>query len=163
MNERYTKFWSPAFDTMPDFVFLIDKDFNIINVNKSFLAFAKKEKEDFIGVKCHEVRHAMNTPIDGCPHEEMLKTKTFESSEFYDTTLKKWLRVSTTPIFDEKDNLMGSIHIAADITEHKNADEALKKKIRDLERFQRITVDRELKMKELKARITELEEKLKNA
>ena len=44
-----------------------------------------------------------------------------------------------------------------DISEQKRADEKLKDKIEELERFQQITVGRELRMKELKARIARLE------
>lgn len=47
-----------------------------------------------------------------------------------------------------------------DITERKKAEEELNKKITDLERFQRVMVDRELRMKELKAKIAELEAEL---
>ncbi|MCX5706275.1 MAG: PAS domain S-box protein [Candidatus Omnitrophica bacterium] len=44
-----------------------------------------------------------------------------------------------------------------DISKEKELEEELKRRIVELERFQRITVGRELKMKELKARIAELE------
>jgi predicted nucleic acid-binding Zn-ribbon protein len=47
--------------------------------------------------------------------------------------------------------------IANDVTERKNAEEALKQRVAALERFQKITVDRELRMKELKQKIKELE------
>ena len=47
-----------------------------------------------------------------------------------------------------------------DISERKKVEEELMKKVAELERFQKITVGRELKMKELKARIDELEAKL---
>ena len=47
-----------------------------------------------------------------------------------------------------------------DITKEKETRDELARKIAALERFQKITVDRELKMKELKARIRELETEL---
>ncbi|MFC1624364.1 hypothetical protein ACFL28_03500, partial [Candidatus Omnitrophota bacterium] len=46
------------------------------------------------------------------------------------------------------------------ITERKKAEEELKKKIHDLERFHKFSVDRELKMKELKKEIKVLEKRL---
>ena len=57
----------------------------------------------------------------------------------------------------------GSVILQAtvrDITEEKNLRKELEKKLYSLGRFQKITVDRELKMKELKAQIKELESKL---
>jgi len=47
--------------------------------------------------------------------------------------------------------------IARDITDRKEAEEDLKGKINELEKYKKITVDRELKMVELKNRIKELE------
>ncbi len=119
----YSKFWSPAFDAMDDFVFLIDKEFNIVATNESFLKFQKKGKNDIVGRKCYEIMHARNTPIAECPNKRTLETKKPQSEEFYDTNIKKWLRVTTTPIFDTHKDILGSIHIAIDITEHKAADE----------------------------------------
>jgi len=127
-NPDYSKFWSPAFDTMDDFVFLIGRDFNVLEVNQSFLNFTKKDKKAVIGRKCHEIIHASNTPIDECPHKRMLETKKFEASEFYDANLKKWLCVRTTPIFDDANNLIGSIHLAADTTERKLSESRLREK-----------------------------------
>lgn len=156
-HEELKQFWSPAFDNMEDFVFLIDDDFNIVETNKTFADFAKKDKAYFVGKKCYQIVHSSGQPINECPHKEMLKTGHFEKTEFYESTLKKWLSVSVTPVFSKDSALIGSIHIVMDITEHKKIDAELHKKIYELERFQKITVDRELRMKELKAKIAELE------
>jgi len=51
--------------------------------------------------------------------------------------------------------------IARDVTERKRIEEELRGKIHDLEVFNRISVDRELKMVELKKKIEELESKVK--
>ena len=156
----YSKFWSPAFDTMDDFVFLIDKDFNIVNINNSFLNFTKGKKTDFLGKKCHEIVHEQYSPINECPHKITIETGKFASSEFYEPKLKKWLYVRTTPIFDDAGKLLGSIHLAADISDRKKSETDLSKRITELERFQRITIDRELRMKELKSKIAKLERKI---
>lgn len=47
--------------------------------------------------------------------------------------------------------------VLENITEHKKRDEELMRKMDSMEKFRRVTVDRELKMKELKARIAQLE------
>jgi len=64
------------------------------------------------------------------------------------------------PIKDDGGKIVFLIPEGRDITEYRKSDEELRKKMRDLERFQKVTVDRELKMKELKARIAEIETKL---
>lgn len=53
------------------------------------------------------------------------------------------------------------VAIFDNITERKNSEQKLKDKISELENFNKITVDRELKMIELKNKIQELEGKLK--
>jgi len=57
-----------------------------------------------------------------------------------------------------KKYLLGSFR---DITESKKIQDELKEKIRDLERFSKFAVDRELKMEELEKKVKELEERLK--
>lgn len=158
---NYEKFWSPAFDTMDDFVFLIDEDFNIVKVNQSFLNFTKKDENFFAGRKCYEVMHQTDEPVIECPHKETLSDGKYAASEFYESGLKKWLFVRTTPIFDGSKRCVGSVHIATDMTGYKLAEEDLKNKIHALEVFQKSAIDRELKMVELKRKIEALEAKLK--
>lgn len=121
------KYWSPAFDTMDDFVFLIDNDFYIRKVNRSFLEFSGKAESGIVGKKCHEIIHSTPHPPDECPHKRMITTQKFEASEFYDPSLKRWLYVRTTPVFDERGNLDGSIHLAADVTRRRQSEEAAAK------------------------------------
>ncbi len=76
--------------------------------------------------------------------------------------VEKKLDVNGDPFLKEKRKLIDALaERFGRITEHKRTEEELKKKMRDLERFSKIAVDRELKMKELKARIKELEAKLR--
>jgi PAS domain S-box-containing protein len=79
--------------------------------------------EKLIGSKCYEIVHHTQAEIDACPHRRMLTTHKFERLEFFDPHLQKWLDVTTTPIFDENNNLMGSIHIAFDVTERKSIEQ----------------------------------------
>jgi len=68
---------------------------------------------------------------------------------------------SVASIKDFEGNIASCVLVFRDVTEQKKAEEELKKKIDELERFDKVTVDRELKMIELKKRIEELEGKLK--
>jgi len=67
--------------------------------------------------------------------------------------------VSGTPLM-EGEEYKGSIAVFTDIRELKAKEEELEAKVAELEKWYRLTVDRELKMIELKNRIRELEEKL---
>ncbi len=129
----YAKFWSPAFDTMNDFIFLIDKNFRVVKVNKSFLDFTKGRPEDFMGKACYEIIHDTDSPLGECPHARMLSTGKFEHSEFFEPRLKKWLYVRTTPIFGDDHTVIGSIHMAADVTEFRELKVASEKSRKFLE------------------------------
>jgi len=67
--------------------------------------------------------------------------------------------VSGTPLM-EGEEYKGSIAVFTDIRELKAKEEELEAKVAELEKWYRLTVDRELKMIELKNRIRELEEQL---
>ncbi len=58
---------------------------------------------------------------------------------------------------------LGSALVLRDVTERKNIEEDLKVRVEELEKWQRLTVGRELKMIELKKRIKELEKEKRSA
>lgn len=71
-----------------------------------------------------------------------------------------WGSVTAKVYYDEKGEIKWIDGVIGDITERKKTEDELKQKIDALERFQKVAVGRELKMKELKAKIAELEAKL---
>lgn len=69
-----------------------------------------------------------------------------------------WLHDRAADIY-EKDGVLYADGVFTDVTNRKRAEEELKNKVNELEKFQEITVDRELEMIELKKEINELCEK----
>jgi len=130
------KFWSAAFDTIDDLIMIIDKNFNLVKVNISFLNLLKKENKDVIGRKCYELIHRTDAPPAECPFLKTLKTKAVEDNEIYESSLKKWFLVHTIPIFNGGNEITASIHFARDITQRKQTEEALRQKE---EYFQAVT------------------------
>ena len=121
----------------------------------------KSKPKDLIGKKCYEVLHKSNKPWPNCPFECTKNDKKSHLEEVDDKNVGIPILVSVSPVFDDKGEVSGAVHIAKDITERKKTEEEIKKKIQDLERFQKVAVDRELKMIELKKRISDLETKIK--
>ena len=64
--------------------------------------------------------------------------------------------VSCTPVFGNDGKIYKIIHVFTDITDQKRTEDELKKKNKELERFNKIAVGRELKMIELKKEINAL-------
>ncbi len=67
-----------------------------------------------------------------------------------------WEAASVSPIFDKNGKKINYIKVAEDITERKQIDEKLKKRMQELEIFNNATVNREMKIIELKKEINKL-------
>ncbi len=68
--------------------------------------------------------------------------------------------VSLAPMRDSSGKLIGVVAVMRDVTERKRAEEEFEKKMSELEKFHDLTVDRELKMKELEKELERLKSKL---
>jgi signal transduction histidine kinase len=69
--------------------------------------------------------HCKEEPPPNCPHKRTLETVKPEVSESYEPHLGMYLLYSTSPIFDEKGEIISTVHIARDITMHKQQEEQL--------------------------------------
>lgn len=78
-----------------------------------------------------------------------------ESVTYWDT--------SVTPVFDETGKVEGILLLTQDITERKTGENALRERVEELEMFRKLTLKRELRLRELKDRIEVLEKELKGA
>ena len=150
--------WQRTFDAISDSIFILDRENTICRVNKVFLDIFGLKEGQVIGKKCYEVVHKSDKPWIMCPHSQTMKDHKAHTEEVDDPVLGIPLLVSTSPIFDEKGELAGSVHIAKDISERKRTEKALKQKMEELERFNKVAVGRELKMIELKEKLKALEE-----
>lgn len=72
----------------------------------------------------------------------------------------RWIQDVGTPRYDANGAFIGYIGHCLDITDRKESEALLLKKMDELQRFQRITVNRELRMLELKREINGLVERL---
>lgn len=71
---------------------------------------------------------------------------------------REWCHLIINPVFDAKGEVKYFVGISRDITERKHSDEEIQKHVRELELFNKVTVDRELKMAELKKENEKLKE-----
>jgi len=153
--------WQKTFDAIVGLVFIQDKNFVITRANKAFCDALKLKPEQVIGKKCHKILHKTDKPWPNCPFVKTLEDNRAHIEEVNDPGIGIPLLVTTSPIFDDTGEIAGSVHVAMDISKQKKTEEKLKEKIMELEKFRNISIGRELKMKELKEKIHELEEKAK--
>jgi len=118
--------WELIFDSLPDMVALIDTDNVVVKANKAMLQKLKIGDKSLVGNKCHNLMHDRGCALENCPHLRMIKDHKRHSIELYEPKLNRYLFISTTPVFDSNNNLLGSLHIARDITTQKESEAKLK-------------------------------------
>jgi PAS domain S-box-containing protein len=83
--------------------------------------------EKAIGLFCYQCVHGLDNPPDFCPHSQTVKDGEEHTAEVYEPRLGGDFLVSTTPLRDEEGRIIGSVHVARNITERKKAEEYLQK------------------------------------
>jgi PAS domain S-box-containing protein len=119
--------WEETFDTIPDMITIHDQDFNIIRANKAAKKFLGLPPLEVAKAKCYEYFHGKECPPDDCPTCECLKTKQAASFEFFEPHFDRFFEVRAMPQFDNKNEMVGLIHVVRDITERKKVDETLQR------------------------------------
>ena len=123
--KQTAKQWRTTFDSITDLVSICGKDFRLIRVNKAFADVVKMKPEELIGKPCYEIFHGTNEPVLSCPYKKTIKTKKPAMAEFFEPHLGIHLEVAISPIFDEKGEVVASVHVTRDITERKKMEEQL--------------------------------------
>ncbi len=142
-----------------DHISMMDKDLNILWANK---VARKIFGDDIIGKKCYETYHRRKEPCEPYPcitlkafqdgrvheHDTQVAGKDGKTIDYHCT--------ANVALKDEEGKPTAVMEISRDITERKRAEQDLSKKVYDLERFHKVAVGRELRMKELKKEIEKL-------
>ena len=85
------------------------------------------------GMQCYEVVHGSKTPPVNCPHTMLMKDGMRHESEIHEDKLGGDFMITTSPLTDTSGSLIGSVHVARDITERKKLDEALQQALKKSE------------------------------
>jgi len=133
--------WKRTFDAVPDLIAIIDTDFRIVRANKAMASRLGLTPEGCVGLTCYANVHGTAQPPSFCPHRQLLKDGLKHSAEIHEDRLEGDYLVSTSPIFDPAGKLIGSVHVARDITERKQAEAALRHHIDELSALQATVLD----------------------
>ncbi|MBL7128112.1 MAG: PAS domain S-box protein [Ignavibacteria bacterium] len=129
--EEQIRFQADIIDNSPVIAAYHDKDLNTIWVNKAYQKATGLSLEEVSGKKCYEVWN-LSGPCRGCPVVTAIETGESAASELTLNNQDHWPEAQgswlsrAAPFRDEQGTIIGAIEFAIDITERKQAEEALK-------------------------------------
>lgn len=123
--KRAAKVWEMTFNSITAMILIQDKDCKIVKVNKACSDFFKMKPEELIGKNYYVLLHEIKEPLEDCLLRQVSETKKLATKEVFELHLGIYLEVSASPIFDDKGEVTGSVHIANDITERKHLEKKL--------------------------------------
>jgi PAS domain S-box-containing protein len=107
--------WDATFNSINEIIFIHDKEYTIVKVNKAFLDFFHQDAKEIIGKKCYEILHGTDTVIHSCPCHTIKRSKKTVTVDFFEPHLKRHLEISASPIFNENGAFTGSVNIIKEI------------------------------------------------
>lgn len=126
-NEPILGLLKQTIDALPELICTLDSEKRVRWMNAAMekrLGITPGEAE---GLTFYEALHGKACPTEFCPLCQLLKDNQEHSAEVYVDRLGGDFLVTCTPLHDTEGQLVGSVHVARDITERKRAEEKLEK------------------------------------
>ncbi|MDH3359912.1 MAG: cache domain-containing protein, partial [Desulfobulbaceae bacterium] len=117
--------WVKSFNAISDLVTIHDKNLRVIRSNKAVCNFLNQRQEDIIGKHCHNIFQHNKGQCPNCPAQKTLADKLSHTAVIHFPKLQKIFQITTTPTFDDQDQLEYIVHVAKDISEQKRLEEEL--------------------------------------
>ncbi len=114
--QNATEQWRNTFDSITDFVSVHDKEYKLVRVNKALARFLNIEPQKLLGRYCYEVFHGLKQPWENCPHQKAMHHNKTVTEIVDDSSIGVPLQVCCSPFFQEDGEMVGTVHIARDIS-----------------------------------------------
>ncbi|MGR3301552.1 MAG: cache domain-containing protein [Candidatus Scalindua sp.] len=148
-------FMESMFDAIMDPMTVLDKEGNILQVNKVAM---DTYGENIVGEKCYCVYKGRESICDNCPTMKSIETLLPATAEHYVKRDNKYVFIASYPILNKEGKLESIIKIVRDITEQKKLEKELQDYTTNLEKtVEERTIDLKSTNEELKQRSVEIE------
>ncbi len=121
--------WELVFDSIPDLIAVIDRNYTIRRVNRPVAERLGISKDQAVGMHCFEVFHGACVPIADCPHARLLEDGNEHASEIEEPVLGGPFHITVSPIRDAEGRPVGSVHVARDVTQRNEMARSLVKTV----------------------------------
>lgn len=115
------------FNAVPDYIATIDNKYKIQQVNKALTEKLEGSPEELIGKFCYRYICKSDHPPASCPHAHLLRDGRVHISENCSKQLGMNMLVTSSPVYDAKEGLIGGVHIFRDIKICRKDEETLRK------------------------------------
>jgi two-component system NtrC family sensor kinase len=116
---RGQKEWETTFDAMQDCVSVHDTTGKVIRANVALARRLKTIPQKVIGRYCAEIYNATGSDPGLCRHTRALKAESLIVEELALPPMEGVFQISVSPWHDKDNRLIGSIHVAKDISNEK--------------------------------------------
>jgi two-component system, NtrC family, sensor kinase len=116
---RSQREWETTFDAMQDCVSVHDTTGKVIRANVALARRLKTIPQKVIGRYCSEIYNPEGSSLNPCRHTRPLKSETLIVEEMTLPVMGGVFQISVSPWYDKDKRLVGSIHVAKDISNEK--------------------------------------------
>jgi two-component system NtrC family sensor kinase len=116
---RSQKEWETTFDAMQDCVSVHDPTGKVIRANVALAHRLKTIPQKVIGRYCSEIYNPAGSSLSPCRHMRSLKSEALIVEEVTLPAMGGVFQISVSPWYDKDHRLLGSIHVAKDISNEK--------------------------------------------
>ncbi len=117
--------WQRTFDAVSDPIAILDTDYRIVRVNAVMAERLGLSKDACVGQMCYRAVHGSDEPPSYCPNAQLLRDGQPHTAEICEKRLGGDFLVTVSPLRDSLGKLVGSVHLARDVTEWKKRGFAL--------------------------------------
>ena len=116
--------WQSTFDAMNDGVCLLNQEGRVMRCNSAMTELLNKPLRELVGCLHQELLPTTLGSVEATPFTRVQQTRQRESQEVHSDS--HWFSVTADPVFDEGGAFSGAVYILADMTDRRQAEEALR-------------------------------------